>query len=311
MPDHTKLTDIASKQHGIVSHEQLADCGFDKDHVYRRVKSGVWHRVSTRVVSLIGEPMTWDQRMTAAGLGVDGRGALSHRVASRLWRFRSIDEEIDVSVLYPGRIVLPGAVVHRSRDLDLDEDITRFNGLPVTTPVRTICDLGLIFPRSEVERVLQHAIAGPNPLVTRKDAWAFRRRVGVQGRDGAGDLDWCLERLPADAERAESGPEVRLLQICEEHDLPAPVCQLPVVVGGRRFRLDFAYPSIMVFIEVDGSAEHSGEQIAKDDGRQNSLVAAGWHPIRFTYGQLRDSPAWCASVIQDVCAPRFGADDAA
>lgn len=286
----------------MVTREQLAECGFDKDHVYRRVKSGSWTSLSARVVSLVGSPVTWEQRIFAAGLGVTGRGALSHRAAGRLWQLRTVDEEVDVSVVYPGKITLPGTIVHRSRDL-LMGDVTWFNGLPVTTPVRTICDFGLIFPQHEVERVLQHAISGPAPLVTRAEMWAFRRRVGVQGRDGAGVIDLSLERLPAGAEDTESGPEVRLLQICEEHDLPLPTCQLPVVVGGSRFRLDFAYPRIKVFIEVDGNAEHSGDQIANDDGRQNRLVADGWLPIRFAYRQMRDSPASCAAMIRDVCDP--------
>jgi len=300
MADNHALSSLASQQHGIVSHEQLHRLGFSGDQIYRRVASGIWTRASPRVISLAGPPTTWWQRATAAGLSVDGHGALSHRPAGRIWGLRTVDDEIDVSIRYPQQLTVPGAHVHRSRDLQ-PHDVTWFNGLPVTTPERTICDYGLIFPETEVERVLQHGVAGDNPLVTRREVLAMRWRISEHGRDGAGKTGRCLERLPAYAEEAESGPEVRLLQICEQHGLPAPARQLPIVVAGNRFRVDFAYPTLRVFIEIDGNATHLGDQIANDDGRQNLLVAAGWRPIRFTYQQLKKSPDWCASTIRSIC----------
>lgn len=188
-----------------------------------------------------------------------------------------------------------GVIVHRSVDL-LEHDLTWVDGIPATTPERTIVDLGLIFPETEVMRMLRHAIA--TDMVNRRDVWALRRRVGKSGRNGAGVIGRCLEALPDLAEYTESGLEVMFLEMCEEYGVPHPALQHPVVVNGRRYRLDFAYPQQRVFVEVDGRLHHSGlSQIAHDDGRQNDLVASGWQPLRFVYEQLRDEPGRCASQI--------------
>jgi very-short-patch-repair endonuclease len=86
--------------------------------------------------------------------------------------------------------------------------------------------------------------------------------------------------------------------------LPDPQRQVPVLIGGRRYRLDFAWPEIRLAVEIDGAAVHGPGQLGADLRRQNAIVLSGWTILRFTWGMVvhnealvrRDlSVAWRAS----------------
>jgi len=305
---HDKFSELAStaqSQNAVLTYEELRSAGLSRAQIAHRVKKGELIRHPGRVFLIAGAPNTVEQRTRAAALAaaqqlrVDGGaiGAASHRSAARLYRYRTVDVEVDASVRYPRKMTIPGVRVVRSRDL-LASDITLVDDIPVTTPERTICDLGLIFPEHEVMRILRHAIATGH--VDRRELLRIRKRVSRSGRDGAGISGRCIEALPDMAELAESGLEVLFLEICEQFGLPKPQLQLPVVVNGRRYRLDFAYPAQKVFVEIDGSGHGDPIQISNDGGRQNDLVANGWRPVRFGHEMLRDQPEVCAARVRAV-----------
>lgn len=122
----------------------------------------------------------------------------------------------------------------------------------------------------------------------------------MQGRDGTGVTGRCLENLAELAEATESGLEALFLEICEQHELPPPVLQLPAIANGRNYRLDFAYPASKIFIEIDGAGHADPVQISNDGGRQNDLVAHGWQPIRLDYRTLKTEPERCAQIVRQV-----------
>ncbi len=296
MANFADLDQLATTQHGLLTAAQLLDAGFTERMVARRVQNGLLKRRAKGVVQLPGVSSSWEQDLLAVVLAADPAAA-SHRAASRLWGFRTVDEEIEVSIRFP-RSFSSQATIHRSRDLE-PTDITEVDGIPVTTPERTICDLGLVFPEHEVLRILRHAVA--TGLVLPRDLWMMRQRTSKQGRNGTGVLERVLDALPQHVEFTESGLEVHFLEICERYDLPRPVPQLPVRIRGRVFRLDFAWVSHRVFVEIDGAAFHSSErQIADDGNRQNLLVNAGWTPLRFTATDLDQRSARCAQTLKDV-----------
>ena len=125
-------------------------------------------------------------------------------------------------------------------------------GIAVTTPERTILDLGLIFPDTEVHRILLHAIG--TGLVLPRDLWSMRQRTSKQGRNGTGVLERVLDALPQGTSFTESGLEILFLEVCERFGISSPVPQLPVRISGRNFRLDFAWAAQRVFVEIDGAA---------------------------------------------------------
>lgn len=297
MQDFTYLNQKATAQLGLLTAAQLLSAGYSKRMVSVRVGNGEFRRRGKGVVQLAGSAGSWEQDVMAAVLSASGDAVASHRSAARLWDFRSVDDEVEVSVRFPRKVRLDEVIVHSIRDLE-PQDRTEVGGIAVTTPERTICDLGLIFPDTEVHRILRHAIA--TGLVLPRDLWHMRQRTSKQGRNGTGVLERVLQALPESTSFAESGLEIHFLEICERFHIPPPVPQLPVRVSGRNFRLDFAWVSQRVFVEIDGATFHSTPtQIANDGGRQNQLVKAGWTPLRFTYGDLKERPAYCARLVLD------------
>ncbi len=300
MSDYHALVRMAAAQYGLLSTIQLQRSGHTPDAIRHLVASGRFQRLSRRVLALPGADSTYERTLLAACL--ETSGVASHRSALRIHRLRSVDEEIEVTIPKGRRSRFDGAIIHRSVDIcPSDVDISE-GGLRVTSLSRSLVDSGLVFPEHEVRRMVDHAIT--DGIVGRRQLWILRRRVAKQGRNGCGILGRVLLSLPKVSELLESGPEVLLARIIHEYRLPEPWYQHPVVHAGRTFRLDAAYPRVKAFIEVDGSAWHSSpDQIAADDGRQNSLVAAGWRPIRFTYSDLRDHPSRVARTIKRICAP--------
>ncbi len=293
--DFKNLAPKAASQHGLLSRRQLLECGLTKRQIHDMLSRGQLERMSNRVLRLGGAPPSWEQDLAAACLFGEPPAIASHRSALRLWGLRTVDDEIEVSVRYPRRMACPTGIVHRMVDL-VGADVTWIDGVPVTSPVRSLCDAGLIFPDDEVRRMVDHAVAVE--LVTSQDLWRFRRRVGRQGRNGCGVLERVLESMPESAEVAESGPEVLLARICERYGLPAPAVQFVVRVEGRDFRVDLGFPDERVFCEFDGVEYHTGmSQIAADGGRQNALVAAGWTPLRFIYRDLTERPSQVARLL--------------
>lgn len=292
----TPLSRTAAAQHGVLTFEQLDAAGYSVQQVQRLVTNGFLRRVHRGLVVVSGSPATRAQQIAVASLACRPLGGASHRTGAELFGMRTVDEEIDVSVRYPRKLAIGDVRVVRSRDL-VASDMTWVDGVPVTKPERTICDLGLIFPETEVMRILRHAVA--TGMVTQRDVVRMRIRISEHGRNGAGVVGRCLDRLPELAERTESGIEAHFLELCERFNVGRPAIQVPVLVAGRLYRLDFAYVGERVFIEIDGQATHSGPtQIAADGGRQNDLAAAGWLPIRFTSDQLRDQSEWCMATVR-------------
>ena len=78
--------------------------------------------------------------------------------------------------------------------------------------------------------------------------------------------------------------------------------QVPVVVGGARYRLDFAVVSpcgrLWLAVEIDGHEAHTGrEQVRRDRQRERALTAAGWRVLRFTGSEVANDAAACVGEV--------------
>jgi very-short-patch-repair endonuclease len=80
-----------------------------------------------------------------------------------------------------------------------------------------------------------------------------------------------------------------------------PHFQYELDIGGRRRRIDFAYPDRKLAIEVDGYEFHSSKpQFETDRLRSNELTFAGWHVLRFSWDQVIHRPNYVVATIQRV-----------
>jgi hypothetical protein len=293
---------VAESQYGLLTYSQAIECGLTEKMIKQRLASGRWTRLHEGVYRVNGAPQSWNQRMCAAVLAAGPGAVASHRAAARLWDldgFAKMPREL--SVMRDRRPRLARTIVHCSTDLDRSLTTTRL-GIPVTSPARTILDLGAVVRRWHVERAMACAIG--RRLVQYSDLAVELGRHGRRGRRGAGVLRSLLDERGFAPVEHESHLEGVLLRLVRVYDLPVPICQFEVFVGGQFVgRVDFAYPEYRVLIEVDGYEHHSSlDAFQGDRVRQNDLVEAGWIVLRFTWEDLVHRPAEVAARILRVLA---------
>jgi len=288
-----RLYEWAAQHHGLYRATDALRFGLTRRQIAYRVQQGRSERVGTSVYRVVGSARTRDQRILAAAWRA--RGIASFRTAAEMSGL------IDPVVGRPHILVARtnghehvDAVVHRTQDL-IDSDVTSIRHIPVTTPTRTLVDIGLTITDLDLENMLHSAIH--RRLTTLEQVTETYERISRRGRHGAGPIRDLLE-VYGSGSAAESKLEVLILKILREHGVTPPVRQHPVTVEGKDFRLDLAYPTHKVFLEGDGFGVHGGRTPFEDDRwRQDLLVLHGWWPIRFTWRQAREKPARCADIV--------------
>ena len=306
MDHERRIFDLAAGQRGLVTHSQLLEHGVTDHAIQWWLSAKRLERVHRGVFRAGGAPVEPWQLCLAATLAVGGLVAVSHRAAARCWGVTlpfGLVPEITVSAsrsvrLGPGPA---GTLRHRSTDLTPDQIVTRL-GMPVTDPARTLVDLGAVVGRPLVEDALDDLVG--RKLVTLRAARARLDRLAARGRSGCGVLRAVLDdRIGPEQAMSRSRLEAELARLCARAGLRRPVFQHEVVVGGRRRRLDFAYPELRLAIEVDGYESHSRYDVFEDDRRRaNDLELAGWTVLRFTWAQVTKRPDYVVAVLRRALA---------
>jgi very-short-patch-repair endonuclease len=153
--------------------------------------------------------------------------------------------------------------------------------LPITTIARTLADLGGAETIGVVERAAEWALR--NKLVGIADLEAMTERVRTKGGH---TLRRMLAQRPAGAPPTESDAETLFVQLARATGFPDPVRQYVVLLGGRRYRLDFAWPALRLAVEIDGAVVHGPAALSQDLRRQNQIVLDGWMILRFSWATL-------------------------
>lgn len=192
----------------------------------------------------------------------------------------------------------PGASSYATRDrihhvtrLDAS-DVTVVDGIPVTTPARTVVDT----TRLDVSAGFITACAALHLELTTPEALADQVRKAT-GRTGAARARRAIGLADG---RVESPLEAHSLLVFAEHGLPRPTLQPDIRVNGRVFRPDFLWKEEWVIGECDGAmkyadAEGRGALVAEKQ-REDQLRAAGYDVIRWGASELRDPDSLCARI---------------
>lgn len=181
-------------------------------------------------------------------------------------------------------------IVHESLDL-VPGDIEVNSGIAITTPARTVVDVGAEF-RSAVPEVFHRGRR--LGLVDAESVANVVARVAKRGRAGVGPAKALLRNLPL-SDQTESWAEDIYLRISRGGMLPEPVQQLEIRSDDGWFicRCDFGYPAVRLAIFIDGFAYHSDQTRFQVDRKQgNNLSLIGWRYLRFTYWDLVERPAF-------------------
>jgi very-short-patch-repair endonuclease len=162
-------------------------------------------------------------------------------------------------------------------------------GLPVTSPVRTVIDLGRDLPFTEA--VVAVDVALKCEMVNLPDLQQYLEQHPGCFRASR------LRRILALAEpRTESPMETRLRLLLVLGGLPRPAAQVALHDAAGRFiaRPDLFYGTHRLAIEFDGGTHR--DSLVEDNRRQNRMLSAGYRLLRFTAADLRTPDVVLAQV---------------
>lgn len=265
------VAQIAGRQHGVVTTQQIEACGIDGDGIRWRVSTGRLHRLHRGVYAVGHAAVPFEGRCLAAVMALDPHAmdaeavlnaVMGHRSAAELWGFmqRAIGPIHVTLAADGGRRKREGLIIHRSRTL-VPESTAFIAGVRATTPARTIADLRRGLGKDLHQRATRRAL----------------------------DLRLVsLEQLGPDPDLTRSELERTFRGICRRHRLPQP--EVNARVGP--YEVDFLWSTKSLIVETDSWQFH-GDRAAfeRDRERDQQLQAKGYRVVRVSYRQLRDSRA--------------------
>ncbi|MBT0993509.1 hypothetical protein KIN34_04320 [Cellulomonas sp. DKR-3] len=287
---------LVVRQDGVVTGAQLAEWGYGRSAVSRRVAAGDWQRAFRGVVVLQSGPTSWRQRARAALLYAGPGAALSHESAAyHHGILRGPGPLITLTVPHHRTVTpRPGLVVHRRRSMPWTG-----GRLPSVEPAEAVLGLAASCGRvDDLVGLLCDAVrAGlhPDDLLLRAG-----RRARMRGRA------LLVELLGEVADGVESPLEHRYRRDVERaHGLPTGAAQRWERVDGRWIRADRVYSAWRVRVELDGRLAHPFGATDADVWRDNAvLLATSERTLRYRWHHVAVTP--CATAAQVATALRAG-----
>ena len=272
---------LADEQHGVVSLGQLRAAGLGQDAVDWRARCGRLHRLHRGVFAVGHRRISARGRLWAAVLACGGpeHCLLSHRSAASLYDLMPEPAIVEVTTRRESRS-MPGIRVHRGAPADHHT----VDGLPVTSPTRTLLDLATILTEHRLERLCHRAEQLRLPIEP------------FESRRGARRLRRVLNRLD-EPQVTRSELEDRFLSLVVSAHLPTPrtnarVCGMEV---------DFLWPAQRLVVEVDGAATHlTRHAFERDRERDRVLTLAGFRVVRFTWRDVVRRPRTVAAQLRSL-----------
>jgi len=282
-----RLLEFTAGHYAVFRGAHARMCGLSDRQIEGRIELGLWRRLYADVYLIAGSPLTWKGALLAACWAGGFRAAASHRSAAALWELAGGRKPV-VEITCPRwrRAQHEGLVVHETKVLD-GIDIAVVEGIPVTTPERTLLDLGAVCHESVVEMALDNA--ENRGLVTRTSVRVTLDRLAKPGRNGAGTLRHLLESEDSHRRPPESEMETMLIQCLRRNGWPEPVPQHVIRQAGAFVaRVDAAYPQWRIAIEYQSDAHHEGQKARyRDNERRLRVIAAGWFPVEAMLPDVR------------------------
>jgi very-short-patch-repair endonuclease len=287
----------AAGQWSVLSIEELRDCGLTHDAVAVRARTGRLHRIH-RGVYAVGHPAPPLEGRFLAAVKACGPGAvLSHYAAAALLGLVLWDERYpQVTVVGTASRRHRGIRVHRTASLD-PMDVRRHEGIPITSPARTLVDLASMVRYRTLRRAVREAQS--RQLVDLRQLTETLGRLGP--RRGVRKLASIVATGPAPT---RSELEDTVLDLMVDGGLAHPDVNRPLVVAGRRVIPDFRWADQHVVVEADGAAWHEHKLSREDDAERQALLEAhGERVVRVTWDQAVDRPSETLARIRAAGAP--------
>ncbi len=295
-----RVIEFARIHGGVVTREEAIALGMAETTLRRRVSDGVFTRIRPGLLALPGAIDNYliDLHAACRKLGA----VVSHQAAAHIHDLdRPPNIKLTISVPRNKTKSYEGCTIHQVADLTLAQ-VVEIDGLPVTTPERTIIDLSAVVGEKHLQRVLEGSLA--RGIVDLDLLETTFLEIARRGKPGTASLRKTLENLAGPPSADESELERRFRSLLRDFDLPQPIEQFRAPwlrrVNGR---VDFAYPDSLLIVEVDGRRWHSkSEAFETDRLRDNAAQAAGWRVLRFTWQEVTESPTRVASTLRRTIA---------
>jgi very-short-patch-repair endonuclease len=287
----SELWRLVRRQHGVVTRAQLLAHGYSRHAIEHRLAKGRLYRVHEGVYA-VGRPELTRYGIWMAGVLACGEAAvLSHLHAAALWEIRTYAAgPIHVSVPLPRQVNRPGIVIHRRKALT-DDDLTTHHNIPVTTPIATLVDIAPTLTRDEREAAINEAdkrkLVNPPTLRAALDEAVPRPGTAILRNT----LDHRTFTL------TDTKLERLFLPLARRAGLPKPRTQEWI----HGFKVDFHWPDLNLVVETDGLTYHrTPAEQATDRVRDQTHLAAGLTPLRFTRAQVKFEPAYVQATLTAV-----------
>jgi hypothetical protein len=278
-----------------VTLEQLRRLGYTVDKVRVCVSRGDFVRVQRGLFRLRGARVDWHQSLMAGVLLGGDNAHASHSSAARLWGFPGFsDAGVEITVPLDRVVRRRELRAHRSGTLR-DADLREVDGIPTLSAARTVADLSMRLEPAALGRLADEGLRRGVLTLAGLDRVVRHLSRKAPGRSPNRLAAVLAERLPG-YHPGGSDLETWVSDCLVVAGLPAPVRQFKVVVDGRVYFLDLAYPDVKLDIEVDGFDFHRTRTVFDADRvRQNDLVRVDWTVLRFT---SRSAPEEIVSAVR-------------
>jgi hypothetical protein len=216
-----------------------------------------------------------------------------------LWGFLDRHHESGaLEIIGPALRRLDGVRAHRQR-LGPGE-VTRRDGISVTTAERTLYDLAATEPAESLGLLCDEGIR--RRIVTIGRLHAVVKAHGGAGRRRVAPIRAVLADRIVGYDPGANEWEQRMDRLWDRLGLPAAKRQYRIRVGGRTFRVDRAIVELRIAVEWAGFDPHGQRgSLDRDSDRRALLTAAGWCCLDFT---SRSSPELICRTVSAVAAQR-------
>jgi very-short-patch-repair endonuclease len=296
------VADLAKRQYGLFRRAQVLALGGNDRLIHVRLTAERWTDEAEGVYGLPGWPESWWREVWRAFLATGTDAVVSHETAAAIHGFTNFPK---------GRIVLTTrhgdhhwhglADMRQSTDLKL-EHVQQHDGLPITTPVRTLFDLAAVTGRERLAIAVEDAHT--TRLCRLEVLIALYEELSRPGKHGMKKLGRILAERGPGYVPPESTLERLLLKVLRNAGLPKPrlQAQLPWRTT-LPSRCDAIYDDARIILEADGRRWHTRvDQMANDRRRDREALNHGYRPYRFVYEELKRDPKMVVETITEARA---------
>lgn len=285
----------ATSNEGVITRREALALGMSERTLDRRLDEGILVKIATAVYAL---PGVFEAESSTLAAATRGLGAVvSHQAAARLHGVTVAGPRLVVSVPHRRTHLFTDVVVHQLTDIR-EVDVSGADGLPITTPCRTVLDLAAVLSLTQLGRAMDRfATKG---LATFDQMSHVLGELGRKGKPGVVRLRRALEPRLSSQGNSESDLESRLLEVIRLSGLPEPQSQhRPNWLKHVNGRVDLAYPESNLVVEGDSREWHGDEYTFQADRERDNLAQlAGWRILRFTWHDVTRKPDYVVSSIR-------------